>query len=221
MQEEARQKYGLCSEQIKEAEEQLEEVAAAAHASVGISEEAAALLSAEPSTLSKEDKVILLRALHTRLEKLHSAFAKETSKPPRAPTAATTKGTKGAIQPSTSSDQENNGGPNTNQRSGVAGWKKRKSTGSGRGSSRQKNMLVDSDSEDGMDDGGMDDENAGINKAGGINEGENSDVLEAARAADVGMLISMGFGERQAQDALEEADGSLEMAAEWLMTHCV
>ena len=50
---------------------------------------------------------------------------------------------------------------------------------------------------------------------------EAAAAVGAATAADVATLVAMGFGERQAKDALEEAEGSVEMAAEWLMTHCM
>ena len=61
-----------------------------------------------------------------------------------------------------------------------------------------------------------DDSDVEMEEAAGVAEAQG-----AAFAADVSTLLAMGFDERQARDALEEAEGSVEMAAEWLMTHCV
>jgi len=59
-------------------------------------------------------------------------------------------------------------------------------------------------------------------------EGELDDVAmtakecrDAGHEANISALVSMGFGRRQAVDALEEANGSVEGAVEWLMVHCV
>ena len=59
-------------------------------------------------------------------------------------------------------------------------------------------------------------------------DGELDDVAMTAREcrdaeheANISALVSMGFGRRQALDALEEANGSVEGAVEWLMVHCV
>ena len=44
---------------------------------------------------------------------------------------------------------------------------------------------------------------------------------DAGMEADIGQLVAMGFGRRQAMDALEETNGSVEGAVEWLMINCV
>lgn len=44
---------------------------------------------------------------------------------------------------------------------------------------------------------------------------------DAGIEADISTLTSMGFGRRQVIDALEEANGSIEGAVEWLTIHCV
>lgn len=43
----------------------------------------------------------------------------------------------------------------------------------------------------------------------------------AGHEASISALVAMGFGRRQAKDALEETNGSVEGAVEWLMVHCV
>jgi len=53
-------------------------------------------------------------------------------------------------------------------------------------------------------------------------ERETADACrDAGMEADIGQLVAMGFGRRQAMDALEETNGSVEGAVEWLMVHCV
>ena len=44
---------------------------------------------------------------------------------------------------------------------------------------------------------------------------------DAGHEANISTLVAMGFGRRQAMDALEETNGSVEGAVEWLMVHCV
>jgi hypothetical protein len=44
---------------------------------------------------------------------------------------------------------------------------------------------------------------------------------DAGIDASISTLVAMGFGRRQAMDALEETNGSVEGAVEWLMVNCV
>jgi len=53
---------------------------------------------------------------------------------------------------------------------------------------------------------------------------EASIVMECRRAgveANINTLVQMGFPRRQVVDALEEANGSVEGAVEWLTVHCI
>jgi len=51
--------------------------------------------------------------------------------------------------------------------------------------------------------------------------GVAKECQDAGLEADISTLTAMGFGRRQVIDALEEANGSLEGAVEWLTVHCV
>lgn len=52
-------------------------------------------------------------------------------------------------------------------------------------------------------------------------DGVAKECLDAGLEADISTLTAMGFGRRQVIDALEESNGSLEGAVEWLTVHCV
>lgn len=52
-------------------------------------------------------------------------------------------------------------------------------------------------------------------------DGVARECRDAGLEADISTLTAMGFGRRQVVDALEEANGSLEGAVEWLTIHCV
>jgi hypothetical protein len=52
-------------------------------------------------------------------------------------------------------------------------------------------------------------------------DGIAKECQDAGFEADIATLTAMGFGRRQVIDALEEANGSLEAAVEWLTVHCV
>lgn len=217
LQEEARAKYGLTPEQIREAEEQLEEIAAAMAANTNAAAGEAATASAsvaatmgDPTTMDKEGKVAMLRALHARLASLQATLQQHSAAKAE------------AAQPSTS-DQENlvanaptgthAAVPPTTVATAVAKQSKGSARGRGKGPSkvtagskrRAAIAAADGDDDDFMDGG----------------DEEMVDASAAALSADVATLTAMGFGERQARDALEEADGNIDMAAEWLMTHCV
>ena len=218
MQAEARKKYSLTPQQIKDADDQIKELMATAQASVGVSEEDAALLSADPSTLSTTDKVAVLKLLHTRLRRLQTTMttytAAQLQKQQQKQTAQKSKST----LPSTS-NQEN--GTN-NSAGGPSRTAKRKSAGSmpNRAPRRgKKNADPGSSSDD--DDMTNEGDRGDVEMGDAGVAAETAAAVNAALNADVATLVAMGFGERQVRDALEEVDGSVEMAAEWLMTHCV
>lgn len=163
--------------------------------------------AADPVTLSKDDKLSVLRLLHSRLEKLHGVLTNHAKQAAKAAEA----------QPSDDSNRENNAvnavvRPTSatvapiSGKSGSRTGGKRKSAGSdvkkGRGRPRKPSSEDDSDVE--------------MEEAAALAAAEG-----AAIAADVATLVAMGFEERQVRDALEEAEGHVEIAAEWLMTHCV
>ena len=222
MQEEARIKYGLTSEQIKEVDEQLEELAASNLAAAGgTSEEDLKLLAADPATLSKEDKVAVLKLLHARLEKMQGALTQHAQQAAKAADAA-----KQPARPS-NSNQENDtanevaapvaaGGaavplgtkpPRSGKRKSAGSDAPAAATkaGSGRGNGRRKKASASAseDSDEEMEEAA----------AAAAAEG-------AALDADVEQLMSMGFEERQVRDALEEANGDVQAAVDWLMEHC-
>jgi Holliday junction resolvasome RuvABC DNA-binding subunit len=57
--------------------------------------------------------------------------------------------------------------------------------------------------------------------AAGCDGGIKRIAASAALAADMQELVSMGFSSKQARDALEEASGDVEAAAEWLVANCM
>jgi UBA/TS-N domain len=167
---------------------------------------------ADPTTLSKDDKMAVLKALHSRLEKLQSTLTQHEER-----VAAASKDVV-AGEPSNSDQENDNDAANavvapaaavgaTTTKVG-ARQTKRKSAGSDAPTKGKGNR-------------------PGRGRKGNESDEEMEDIAEAkaavgaAAAADVATLVAMGFGERQAKDALEEADGSVEMAAEWLMTNCM
>jgi len=214
LQEEARATYGLTPEQIVEAEEQLEELAAtmkstgsgvdeATEAKVAIERKKEIALSGDITKLTKEEKVALLRELHSMLGSLQETLVQHQAAPEGTITQPTREhGTEGTHHPF-SSDQENQTAnavpqvhPKQDRKHGIEKTGGKKQTKERRSAGKRRSVAVDEDDDDEMRDATM---------ANGV-----------AVAADVATLVAMGFGERQAKDALEEAGGSVEGAAEWL-----
>jgi len=174
---------------------------------------------ADPTTLSKDDKLAMLKALHARLGKLQSTLTQHEER-----VAAAAAAKDGALKEPSNSDQENDngavnaavapaaaaaaaattkGGARQIKRKSAGSDAPLKSKGAARGNGRgKKSTTYESDEE--MEDAA-----------------EVEAAVQAAAAVDIDTLMAMGFGKRQAKDALEEAEGSVEMAAEWLMTHCM
>lgn len=242
LQEESRTKYGLTSEQISAAVTELEELATKLKRTASDSVDATnpshaaadnsklpSLLESDPSNLTKEDKLALLNALHQHMQSLNTLLEKSVNR--RA------NGDDEDSAPSPDSDQENkasnSGGhddgiggtrtitastlakahrrrPATTTSTAAGGAIKTKRTKSSslaqktlHNNKRDVSVLYDSDDDnDGGDDGFQ-------------------NVEQIAACADVETLVAMGFSKRQAEEALDEADGSVEGAAEWLMVHCI
>ena len=150
----------------------------------------------------------MLKALRSRLEKLQNTLTQHEQRVATAPKDGET----------SNSDQENdNDAVNAvapmaaavaTTKGGSARQTKRKSAGSDAPAKGKGNRP-----------------GRGKKSTGNESDEEMEDVAEAkaalgaAVAADIETLVGMGFGERQAKDALEEADGNVELAADWLMKH--
>ena len=145
----------------------------------------------------------VLRLLHSRLEKLQGKLTEHAQQAIKTVEA----------QPNDDSNRENNA-VNAPASTAVAprsmkpGNRNGKRKSSEREGKKVRGRAKKLSSED--------DSDVEMEEAAGVAEAQG-----AAFAADVSTLLAMGFDERQARDALEEAEGSVEMAAEWLMTHCV
>jgi hypothetical protein len=176
------------------------------------------ITGADPATLSKDDKVAVLKALRSRLEKLQSTLTQHEQR-----VAAATAAKDAAGEPS-NSDQENDNDAVNAVAPATAAAVTATTTAKGGGARQSKRKSAGSDA---PAKGKGTRPGRGKKSSGDDSDEEMEDVAEAkaavgaAMAADVGLLVGMGFGERQAKDALEEANGSVEMAAEWLMTNCM
>jgi hypothetical protein len=228
LQEEAKSKYGLTPEQIREVQEQLEDLAAQQGVARASSAPGAGvdLLECDADSLSKAEKIELLRALHARLQQLHDfevsggSSARARAAIPSSsdgenryqPLGAARNGSRSRLANGSTARKENASAARKKGKNGRA------ATGKRLISARQK--------VDGDDEGDDEDCFGGRNVPGGTDErneahGEAMELEGAADAADLATLVAMGFSERQARDALEEAGGNIDAAAEWLVVHCV
>lgn len=159
----------------------------------------------------------VLKALRSRLEKLQSTLTQHEQRVAAA---------KDTVGETSNSDQENdNDAVNAVAPSATTAAVAATTTKGGGGSARQfKRKSAGSDA---PAKGKGTRPGRGKKSSGDESDEEMEDAAEAkaamgaAAAADIAMLVGMGFGERQAKDALEEANGSVDVAADWLMTHCM
>lgn len=184
---------------------------------------------------TREEKVQKIKALHGRLVEAQTVYRYHVS---REVGAVFQRRHKAEVRERDSRDVENNAGAANGGavvgscQTGAGKTSKPKKAQGKRGGKKfntngkthsKRGKKADPLSEDDEAGEGMD----GLDGLDGM-EVELDDVAmtvrecrDAGHAANVSALVSMGFGRRQALDALEEANGSVEAAVEWLMVHCV
>ena len=199
MQEEARAKYSLSAEQIKEAEDQIEDLMAIRRGATHVADkpDIAELLSVNPADLqTREAKLALLKRLYLRIQRLNAAMNLAKKK-----------------LLSMDNDEENQGinaprrstfrkASTTNKQVKVKSSKRVASEIQKR-TKRSAPAAVAATSKSEAD------------------RNEMNEAFNVALESDVSTLLDMGFSKKQARDALDESGGDLEMAAIWLMEHCV
>lgn len=201
---EAAEKYGLTEDQIEQVHKELEKLATQILASrLDLSSETDYnLLNSDASSLSKKEKLNLLKALHQRLQKVHNVISNGANRSASLSDLAGMMPLRGSNRErSASAIQANNS--HKLSKGSAKERKIRRASASKASSGRKRN----SNSTD------IDDDDFKMKEAG--------EAEKIARESDISTLMAMGFGERQARDALEEADGNLEIAAEWIVSHCI
>lgn len=218
LQEESKEKYGLTDEQIAAVDLQLEEIHAERmkkQDEIKTHREELTVLKSEsiPSIqelehMSRSEKIKMLRGLYAKLQKAQTIFRYhvELSKQQvfQRHKVATNQGSgrenrtaNGEIVRTLSGSKHKDSlqarasGPVKKQRSA------KKST------TAKRRQIKSSEEEDIID---------------------NDIVRECQRAgveANIDALVAMGFARRQVIDALEEANGSVEGAVDWLTVHCI
>jgi hypothetical protein len=169
----------------------------------------------DTTTLSRDEKIAILKELHAKLTELQGLVgpAAENFQPggPHAdPQSA-------AAGPSTSADQENTAAranPTAmaiEARTFKSAPKRKVIGGAKPAKGRSKPLVVDDDEEE-------PDAQAAARDS---SDEEMADVDAAVAVADVAELMAMGFTAKQAKDALEDADGNVEAAANWLVGNCL
>lgn len=208
LQQDAASKYGLNEEQLREVEKQLEELASQ-RTSIHLDlnpEIDLDLLNRDVSTLSKQDKVDLLRAMHQRLQKLHQAMANPRNRGSSLFDFAGRIPLRGSNREKTTSNAYNSTGIVGKGKSAPKMKKNRSSSSRGSmGGSKKSSKYLDMIDDD--DDFVM--------------QEDTDEAEKIAMESDLSLLLAMGFGERQARDALEETGGNVEAAAEWIVSHCI
>ncbi|CAL5223286.1 g5774 [Coccomyxa viridis] len=214
--------YGLTAEQLAEVDAQLEEVAASKALTAGPSNARvplADLMEVPLDALSREQKILLLKRLRSKLCSLVAALTAKQSGAPitrvhgtpvkdmsAAPERLACDG--GAAQPlpmapldpalTVAQQRMNTQGANKRRR-GPAIKQKAAAPKQRPKAKRSKKRAAD-----------------GADDSGALAEAELT-----ALEADMSQLQGMGFSKTKAKEALEECHYRLDMAVEWLVSHCV
>lgn len=193
MQEEARVKYSLSPDQIKEAENQIDDLMAIRRGASYLAEKTdiSELLSVDPGNLSKDAKLALLKKLYLRIHRLDAAMSLARKR-----------------LLCIEKDEENQG-INAPRRT------------TSRKVSISKPVKVKRTKKEAPDIQKRSKRSINATSLIEIEKDEMKEAFNVALESDVSILMDMGFSKKQAQEALDESGGDLEMAAIWLMEHCV
>eukprot|EP00889_Picochlorum_renovo_P003434 jgi/Picre1/30464/NNA_005828.t1 len=220
LQEESKVRYGLTEEQMMDVERQLEDIFEAKMKEQGELKHHREVLNQlkslsfpaidEIQAFSREEKLRRLRELYQKLQEAHAVYKYHTSRQQchhmfqrNHKASMNTSGGRenvsenGNIRRTLSGSKNKKGGDKKKKKNGVS-KKRRVSDESGmKASSTDEEIDVTYDS-----DTAKECEVAGLE-------------------ASIATLTAMGFARRQVIDALDEANGSIEGAVEWLTVHCV
>lgn len=221
LQEEAKVKYGLTAEQMKDAEDQLEEFMALSTARGVIStmsEGDAKLLTLDATSLPKEEKIALLCTLYAKLRALKQVTSKGG----------------GVLYLFRENDDQENYGTNAKGNGGrdaikIAFYSGGKPIVKSRGLKRSADRTSKVKAQAKPEGQAQPRRHKKVHVSRRIHRESDSeeDMVPNTNAVDVvfdldlANLVAMGFDEQQARDALEETSGDIEAAAEWLMQHCI
>jgi hypothetical protein len=221
LQEESKSKYGLTQEQMDTVDAALEEIYGSrmkddeeVKRHRGLVEELVKEVVGErPERAvvegwSREEKMAKLRELHEKLEQAQHVYRYHVSRQCQQTFQRKHKADGGENNPAKANKAPAVGGKKTGSKPSAKRGKRFNTNGNKpkRGKKCDVVEILSEEDADAMDMG--DDDVA-------------KECRDAGHEANISALIAMGFGRRQAMDALEETNGSVEGAVEWLMVHCV
>ncbi|KAK9907336.1 hypothetical protein WJX75_001686 [Coccomyxa subellipsoidea] len=247
-QAEAKARYGLLPEQLAEVEAQLEELIASVDRSKGNGLASGHvplidLIEAPLDALSREQKLLLLKRLRSKLASLVAALTAKQAGAPITKVHGTPVKRRRSLGTSAEggplpSEEQTVPGTAANEAKGVAsgsngrGAAKKKSAAK-TGAKRRARVPKEQQQEhlDGADDRGSKRRSRGRGKVWDDPDGDFMDVDDAtgvladaeqtALHADIASLQGMGFSKAKAKEALEECNYSMDLAIEWLVSNCV
>lgn len=216
LQEESKVRYGLTEEQMMDVERQLEDIFEAKMKEQGDMTHHREVLNQlksiglpaidEIQAFSREEKLGRLRDLYDKLREAHAVYKYHASR--QQCHHMFQRNHKASMN--TSGGRENVS-ENGNIRRTASGSKNKKA--GDKKKNKKKRRVSD---ESGMKTSSTDEE---------IDVTYDSDTAKecevAGLEASIATLTAMGFARRQVVDALDEANGSIEGAVEWLTVHCV
>lgn len=226
LQQETRANYGLTKEQMKEVEEQLDEIKSQqAENNAANAAPTTKLMTDDPIALDRTDKLALLKRLHTKLSELCAQMTAKIENNNAVPPPQQQQQQQKHVASCPESDGENretNSAPQSAQPMSidvsVAAVPKKRNPPSKKRIIKKRQLTEDSDSDDDfMSDDDIDKKPS--SRGGGRNNSKQHQKLQIPTEM-IDSLTGMGFSQRQAKDALEETGGDVEAAIEWLMS-CV
>ena len=213
LQEESREKYGLTEEQLLAVDKEMEaifETKAKQNEEMKHHRDILADLKMmaiapihELEALSREEKIQRLKELHEKLTKAQSVYNYHISRQCQHMFQRNHKSSNGGRE-----NRAVNAGVAQVVRKTSSGAKNKKDSAS---LTTKKRRVSDPIKK--KEKRGEDDEEYDVDIA--------RECQVAGAEASISMLTAMGFARRQVIDALEEANGSIEGAVEWLTIHCV
>jgi len=234
LQQETRANYGLTKEQMKEVDEQLDEIKSQqAENNAANAAPSTKLMTDDPTALERTDKLALLKRLHIKLSELCSQMTAKIennhSVLPPPPQQQQQQKQQASRPESDGENRETNSAPQSLQPMSIdapeAAVTKKRNPPLKKKIIKKRQLTEDSDSDDDFMSAGDDGKKnarsrGGAGAAGGGRNNSKQHQKLQIPAEMIDSLTGMGFSQRQAKDALEETGGDVEAAIEWLMA-CV
>ncbi|CAL8462930.1 g2464 [Coccomyxa elongata] len=241
-QAEARAKYGLSAEQLAEVEAQLEDLVASVDRSKGSGLASGHvplidLIEAPLDALSREQKLLLLKRLRSKLASLVAALTAKQAGAPITKVHGTPVKRRKSLGLTERASNEQSVLPAAPQESKAAlgsigkGAAKKERVAKAGAKRRGRGAKEQQQQPDGRDDRGVKRRSRGKTREWNDPDGDFMDVDDAtgvladaeetALQADIASLQGMGFSTAKAKEALEECNYSMDLAIEWLVSNCV